>query len=297
MNISSERNRYSWNPSTSTTREIAHPSAFPSLLRGSTPAPDSRPSSSLSRRDSHNSTSHLNRKDSSGTISSTKRRDSSGTHSAVSRRDSNDHNKAKRDSLTEDFRRLSFGNSLYLRPDSSGQTNIVRRDSLGRRDSYETGRTRIPRDFVSNVLTNGQKATPIETSSILRTSNDSGDNKLTTANLSKHVTIWEKENNHDKDSDHYSGRRDSSGSLSKYLASKRMSIDSLDLRNSRRGSAASCEMHPNQLADDVVEVSSTNCVTNKMMHRLTLLPQCVCVLNRYHLTINKMGDCNSNWVN
>lgn len=167
------------------------------------------------------------------------------------RKDSADLKKpAKRDSFHEDFRRLSFGTGIYLRPDSSGASNLVRRDSFGRKDSYDGKNHRIPRDYVSKALEQTIAATStvnnnIETSSILRRPSDTttspNDNvKLTAANLSKHVTIWEK----DGDNDRLTTRRDSSGSLSNYLALRRISIDSLDARrNSRRGSAASGDLN------------------------------------------------------
>lgn len=281
------RKRYSWNPSSF--KEIEHPSAFPSLLRGSTPVNDSpRPSSSLSRRDSHGSTHQLRRNDSNGagynylfrkdsntTTLPLNRRDSFGSgilsrkdsgassHIGLARKDSADLKRPnKRDSFNEDFRRLSFGSSIYLRPDSTGATNLIRRDSFGRRDSYDPKHHRIPRDYVSKALeqkvtVTGNNNNGIETSSILRRSSDTtattapnDDNKLTVANLSKHVTIWE------KDADRDTNRRDSSGSLSNYLASRRISIDSLDVRrNSRRGSAASGDLNIPIDTDNDKEVS------------------------------------------
>lgn len=192
---------------------------------------DSRPGSSLSRRDSHGSTNQLRRKDSAGTAA-TKRRESS-EHVPAVRRDS-DTKPNKRDSLHEDFRRLSFGSSLYLRPDSSGATNLIRRDSYGQKDAVN-GKARAPRDYVCKLADLKRADSVPETSSILRRHSEANhdekdDGKLTAANLSKHVTILERDNRHDSDS----------GQLSSYLASRRISVDSLDARrSSRRGSAAS----------------------------------------------------------
>lgn len=245
-----------------------------------------RPSSSLSRRDSHGSTHQLRRNDSNGagynylfrkdsntTSLPLNRRDSFGSgilsrkdsgassHIGLARKDSADLKRPnKRDSFHEDFRRLSFGSSIYLRPDSTGATNLIRRDSFGRRDSYEPKHHRIPRDYVSKALdqkvtVTGNNNNGIETSSILRRSSDTtapnDDSKLTVANLSKHVTIWEKDA-----ADRNANRRDSSGSLSNYLASRRISIDSLDVRrNSRRGSAASGDLNVPIDTDNDKEVS------------------------------------------
>lgn len=192
---------------------------------------DSRPGSSLSRRDSYGSTSLLRRNDSAG-ITAIKRRESS-EHVPFTRRDS-DTKPSNRDSLHEDFRRLSFGSSLYLRPDSSGVTNLIRRDSFGQKDAVN-GKARLPRDYVCKLADLKRADSVPETGSILRRPSEAkqdekDDGKLTAANLSKHVTILDRDN-----------RRDSqSGLLSSYLASRRISVDSLDARcNSRRGSAAS----------------------------------------------------------
>lgn len=277
------RKRYSWNPSSF--KEIEHPSAFPSLLRGTTPVNDTpRPSSSLSRRDSHGSTHHLRRNDSNGIANNNHlfRKDSGTSSTPLTRRDSfgsgilqrkesntahefarknsADQKKAnKQDGFPEDFRRLSFGNSIYLRPDSTGATNLIRRDSFDRRDSYDGKNHRIPRDYVSKALEHkADNSNANETNSILRRSSDlaatttsNDDSKLTMANLSKHVTIWEKDG-----TDRDTTRRDSSGSLSNYLASRRISIDSLDVRrNSRRGSAASGDLNVSIDTDIDKEVS------------------------------------------
>lgn len=270
-------------------RGLEHPSGFPSMLRGSTPEP--RP---LSRKDSYGSTNQLKRTDSNGISSpqpqqpqqplhrkdssgSTNRRDSYGSNyltrkdsngSVLSRKDSSDLKNAKRDSINDDFRRLSFGSSIYLRPDSTGATNLIRRDSFGRRDSNKS--QRIPRDYVSKVLEyksiapNGNDT--IVHDSILRKSSIIGDpdqqtnkenlnNDLTTANLTKHVTIWEDNDHNEYEIDNVEkylhGRRDSSGSLSNYLASRRISVDSLDVRrNSRRGSSASADINIKTINDD-----------------------------------------------
>lgn len=284
-------------------RGLEHPSAFPSMLRGSTPEP--RP---LSRRDSYGS-SHQLRRDSNGaspapptSLATILNRRDSGTPTYLSRRDSNSSilsrrdsfdfkPTTKRDSLNDDFRRLSFGTSIYLRPDSTGATNLIRRDSFGRRDHPITAQ-RNPRDYVSklfeyksNASINGNGLTSIDkninTNSILRKPDDAHINKenlnsdLTTANLTKHVTIWEKDddkssntniNNHSSNinnnytnhsnNDTTSGRRDSSGSLSNYLASRRISVDSLDVRqNSRRGSSASGDINLTTIRDEPDEVN------------------------------------------
>lgn len=269
---------------------LEHPSGFPSMLRGSTPEP--RP---LTRKDSHGSTNQLRRTDSNGistpnsntlsqrkdsTATTSNRRDSFGSShltrkdsnaSVLTRKDSSDLKSNKRDSFTDDFRRLSFGNSIYLRPDSTGATNLIRRDSFGRRDSHQSHRH--PRDYVSKLFeykgnfTNGHApytsttVTDKDPSSILRkTDNDAQLNKenvnssdLTAANLTKHVTILEKCDDGDADKakveSYLSRRRDSSGSLSNYLTSRRISIDSLDVRNSRRGSSASADINLNSIND------------------------------------------------
>lgn len=267
-------------------RGLEHPSAFPSMLRGSTPEP--RP---LARRDSYGSTHQLrresngtsspapptslstilNRRD-SGASTHLSRRDSNG--SVLSRKDSSDFKSTnKRDSLNDDFRRLSFGTSIYLRPDSTGATNLIRRDSFGRRDLLATQRN--PRDYVSKLFdyktthstTNGNGLAPSEKTiyshSILRKPDDAHTNKenlnsdLTTANLTKHVTIWEKDGDKSNHNETTSGRRDSFGSLSNYLASRRISVDSLDVRqNSRRGSCASGDINLSKINDEPEEVNT-----------------------------------------
>lgn len=258
------RKRHSMNPTMF--KGLEHPSGFPSMLRGSTPTPthDTRHTSNLHRKDSHGSTSHLRRHDSNGVSSSTrrdssntdslKRRDSFGSgllhrkestgSSIIGRRDSTDTktpSHTKRDSLTDDFRRMSFGSGIYMRPDSSGETNLIHRDAVHRKDSSDTGR-RTPRDYVS--LKSLEPKTFVHDDncelahSILRKGDDTQTNKenvehkLTSANLSKHVTILD-EHLKDETDGGGGGRRDSSGSF----ASRRMSIDSLDAR--RRGSSAS----------------------------------------------------------
>lgn len=278
-------------------RGLEHPSGFPSMLRGSTPEP--RP---LSRKDSYGSTHQLRRTDSNGGVATPtslhrkdssgstalNRRDSFGTNylprkdsngssvllrkdsngSVLSRKDSTDlKHSNKRDSLNDDFRRLSFGNSIYLRPDSTGSTNLVRRDSFGRKDSLKSHR--IPRDYVSKIfeynfdtIVNGNaNKTASPESSILRKSDSDQTNKenfhsdLTTANLSKHVN-WEKDgaeasSNVDNIVGGGHSRRDSSGSLSNYLANRRISVDSLDVRrNSRRGSTASGDINLSSIIDN-----------------------------------------------
>lgn len=278
-------------------RGLEHPSAFPSMLRGSTPEPrplarrDSYGSSHQLRRESNGTSSPapptslstiLNRRD-SGASTHLSRRDSNG--SVLSRRDSSDLKSGnKRDSLNDDFRRLSFGTSIYLRPDSTGATNLIRRDSFGRRDLHPTHRH--PRDYVSklfdyktNSTTNGNGLAPsdktIHANSILRKPDDAQTNKenlnsdLTTANLTKHVTIWEKDGDKSNNNETTSGRRDSSGSLSNYLAARRISVDSLDVRqNSRRGSCASGDINFSKINDEPEEVN----VPFSFQNEITLLP-------------------------
>lgn len=250
-------------------RGLEHPSGFPSMLRGSTPEP--RP---LSRKESYGSTNQLRRtdsngitspnaltrKDSSGSTTQT-RRDSFGTNylsrkdsngSVQLRKDSTEFKSNKRDSLNDDFRRLSFGNSIYLRPDSTGATNLIRRDSFGRKDSFKSNR--IPRDYVSKIfeyksndIINGNGHAPSENHrNDKQTNKENLHSDLTAANVSKHVTIWEK----DGDEPSTNGRRDSSGSLGNYLANRRISIDSLDVRrNSRRGSTASGDINLSSITE------------------------------------------------
>lgn len=259
---------------------LEHPSAFPSMLRSTTPTqsqidlrnsastptnkPETYTSHTIPRR-RNSAASNINRRDSSMSIDrrysnvSLDRRNSFGT--TVGRGDNRDPN---------------HGNSIYLRPDSSGTTNLIRRDSFGsqgiRRDSFSTMRTMspFPRDYVSKSIDGNISSTPRhEPNSILRKNSSKDDDfnrltnkenvahKLTTANLTKHVTILEnngnetQENGMTKSTDgentsSYSGRdrRDSSGSIGSYLVSRRISIDSLDLRknNNRRSSYASVEL-------------------------------------------------------
>lgn len=270
---------------------LEHPSGFPSMLRGSTPVNEPRP---LLQKDSYGSTNQLKRTDSNGispsnpltrkdssSSTTSNRRDSYGSNnlsrknsngSVLSRKDSAEFKPSKRDSFNDDFQRLSFGSSIYLRPDSSGATNLIRRDSFGRRDSNKT--SSIPRDYVSRVLEYKSTINPNvngvhhDTNSILRKTSIESDVKtnkenlnsdLTTANLSKHVTIWENNDNNDSvNVEKYpTARRDSSGSLSNYLASRRISLDSLDVRrNSRRGSAASGDINTTTINDDDQEVNN-----------------------------------------
>ncbi|XP_031632466.1 general transcriptional corepressor tupA isoform X2 [Contarinia nasturtii] len=289
------RKRYSWNPSMF--RGLEHPSGFPSMLRGSTPEPrplsrkesygsthqlrrdsngastpstytrkDSSGSTALNRRDSFG-TNYSSRKDSNGSV--LLRKDSNG--SVLLRKDSSDFKSNKRDSLNDDFRRLSFGNSIYLRPDSTGGTNLVRRDSLGRKDSIKS--QRIPRDYVSKIIEyktkttiNGNGTTSPECSILRKTDNDAHTNNkenlnsdLTTANLSKHVTIWEKDGDEQSNVANIVHGRDSSGSLGNYLANRRISVDSLDIRrNSRRGSAASGDINLRSINDEPEEIHHQN---------------------------------------
>lgn len=267
---------------------IEHPSAFPSLLRATsttpTPAPAPAPApttraSSLSRKDSFGSTS-VTRKDSFGSSSVT-RKDSTGSTTlqrrdsgvAFGRRESSSGfklNGNKRDSFHEDFRRLSFGNSVFLRPDSSGETNLIRRDSLS------TGRPRVSRDYVSTLFDKPSTAAASrpESTSILRKDSfadkENDGSRLTTANLTKHVTILEKKEskdplerknstNEEKIAEYLASRRDSGDSLTNYLSSRRISIDSLDARRSsadrgRRGSTASGDFKFDEEAENEVSL-------------------------------------------
>lgn len=255
---------------------------------------DSNGSVSL-RKDSNGSV--LSRKDSNGSVLS--RKDSNG--SVLMRRDSPDYKPNKRDSLNDDFRRLSFGSSIhlrpdssiYLRPDSTGATNLIRRDSFGRRDSTKSARN--PRDYVSKIFeykTNNGNGTTIngngttspetpETNSILRKpDNDGQTNKenvnsdLTTSNIAKHVTIWEKDGDEQTAQVEkiVAGRRDSSGSLGNYLASRRISVDSLDVRrNSRRGSTASGDINLSTINDESQEVNTFTYTQYRLtQNRLTM---------------------------
>lgn len=258
---------------------LEHPSAFPSMLRSATPSqsqidlrnnagtptnkPEQYTSHTIPRR-RNSAASNLNRRDSTASIdrrhnSSLDRRSSFGT--SLGRGETRTPNHV---------------NSIFLRADSSGTTNLIRRDSFGsqgmRRDSFSTARTTspFPRDYVSKSIDGAITSTPRhEPNSILRknsskdddnsrlTNNENVAHKLTAANLTKHVTILENNGNDTQangteksDGDNtssYSGRdrRDSSGSLGSYLVSRRISIDSLDPRrsnNTRRSSYASVEL-------------------------------------------------------
>lgn len=269
---------------------LEHPSGFPSMLRGSTPEP--RP---LVRKESYGSSNQLRRTDSlnnsASTASPLQRKDSSTSSatnrdshasvllsrkdsnpSSLGRRDSGELKASKRDSLSDDFRRLSFGNSIYLRPDSSGAVNLIRRDSIGRKDptvSHHHARDFVGKLFEPSASYSAERTNKDPSSILRRTDSDvqkrkeSDGNDLTTANLSKHVTILEKDDDipdRSKIEDYLTARRDSSGSLSNYLASRRISIDSLDFRrNSRRGSSASADVNINSLNDipNDDEVNST----------------------------------------
>lgn len=251
---------------------MEHPSAFSSFLRATTPTPTppSAPavstvrSNSVSRKDSFGSTP-LTRKDSSGSTSLDRR--NSGV--AFGRKESStgfNLNGNKRDSFHDDFRRLSFGNSIYLRPTSSGETSLVRRDSL----SASRPNKPLSRDYVSLASLNGTK--PDNNASILRKDSvadkENEGSKLTSANLTKHVTILEQNEgkhslerrdstNEEKIADYVASRRGSGSSLSNYLNNRRISVDSLDARRSstdrgRRGSTTSGDFKFNE--DDENEV-------------------------------------------
>ncbi|KAJ6644525.1 hypothetical protein Bhyg_09494 [Pseudolycoriella hygida] len=268
------RKRNSW--TTSMFRGLEHPSAFPSMLRSTTPS-----QSQIDLRNNAGTPTHKSEQYASHTIP--RRRNS--TASNLNRRDSSISIDRRYSNVSLD-RRNSFGtslgrgeprnqNSIFLRADSSGTTNLIRRDSFGsqgiRRDSFSTARTTspFPRDYVSksidgSIITSTPRHEP---NSILRKNSSKDDDfnrlvkenvshKLTAANLTKHVTILENNGNDTQgngtekstDGDNtssYSGRdrRDSNGSLGSYLVSRRVSIDSLDpRRNSRRSSFASVEL-------------------------------------------------------
>lgn len=262
---------------------LEHPSAFPSMLRSTTPSqsqidlrnsagtptnkPEQYTSHTIPRRNS--AASNLNRRDSS--ISNDRRY----SNASLDRRNSFGTTLSRGET-----RNPNYGSSIFLRADSSGTTNLIRRDSFGsqgiRRDSFSTARTTspFPRDYVSKSIdgtTKSNTPTRHEPNSILRKNSSKDDDfgrlfnkenvshKLTAANLTKHVTILENNGNDtqgngtekstDGDGDNtssYSGRdrRDSSGSLGSYLVSRRVSIDSLDPRrgNNRRASYASVEL-------------------------------------------------------
>lgn len=259
---------------------LEHPSAFPSMLRSTTPSqsqidlrnnagtptnkPESYASHTIPRR-RNSAASNLNRRDSSISI------DRRYSNASLDRRNSFGLGRG-------DTRNQNHG-GIFLRADSSGTTNLIRRDSFGsqgiRRDSFSTTRTTspFPRDYVSKSIDGSTISnTPRhEPNSILRKNSSKDDDfnrlinkenvshKLTAANLTKHVTILENNGNDsqgngtakstDGDADNtssYSGRdrRDSNGSIGSYLVSRRISIDSLDPRRSahRRSSYASVEL-------------------------------------------------------
>lgn len=259
---------------------LEHPSAFPSMLRSTTPSqsqvdlrnnagtPTNKPepytSHTIPRRNS--AASNINRRDSTMSI------DRRYSNVSLDRRNSFGSTVGRGDNVNP-----NHGKSIYLRPDSSGTANLIRRDSFGsqgiRKDSFSTIRTMspFPRDYVSKSIDgNIVSSTPRhEPNSILRKNSSKDDDfnrfinkenvahKLTAANLTKHVTILENNGNdtHDNgvekstDGDNtssYSGRdrRDSSGSIGSYLVSRRISIDSLDPRKNshRRSSFASVEL-------------------------------------------------------
>lgn len=257
---------------------LEHPSAFPSMLRSTTPSqsqidlrnsagtptnkPEQYTSNTIPRRRG-STASNLNRRDSSISI------DRRYSNASLDRRNSFGTTLGR----SGEMRNPNHGSSIYLRADSSGTTNLIRRDSFGsqgiRRDSFSTARTTspFPRDYVSKS-TDGTATTSTprhEPNSILRKNSSKDDDfinkenvthKLTAANLTKHVTILENNGNDtqgngtarstDGDGESsYSGRdrRDSSGSIGSYLMGRRISIDSLDpRRNNRRSSFASVEL-------------------------------------------------------
>lgn len=256
---------------------LEHPSAFPSMLRSTTPSQsqiDLRNNAGTPTNKAEQYSSHTIPRRRNSAASNLNRRDSAVS---IDRRYSNASSLDRRNSFgLGRGEPKSLGNSIYLRADSSGTTNLIRRDSFGsqgiRRDSLSMGRTTspFPRDYVSKSI-DGTIVTSTprhEPNSILRKNSSKDDefnrltnkenvtHKLTTANLTKHVTILENngkdthDNGTDADGDNtssYSGRdrRDSSGSIGSYLASRRISIDSLDPRrsnNNRRSSYASVEL-------------------------------------------------------
>lgn len=261
---------------------LEHPSAFPSMLRSTTPSQsqiDLRNNAGTPTNKPEQYTSHTIPRRRNSAASNLNRRDSS---ISIDRRYSNaslDRRNSFGTSMGREPRNPNHGNSIFLRADSSGTTNLIRRDSFGsqgiRKDSFSTARTTspFPRDYVSKSTDGTTKSnTPRhEPNSILRKNSSKDDefnrlinkenvsHKLTAANLTKHVTILENNGNDtqgngtgkstDGDGDNtssYSGRdrRDSSGSIGSFLVSRRVSIDSLDPRrsNQRRSSFASVEL-------------------------------------------------------
>ncbi|XP_037904822.1 WD repeat-containing protein 47 isoform X2 [Hermetia illucens] len=208
------RKRNSWNPSMF--RNIEHPSAFPSLLRSSTPTQASNPQ--LNVNQTPKPRVNLTRRASLNSLSLNRPRP-----------------------IIEFGKRQIHGSQLYLKADSSGETNLVRRDSFGSRNLLNVvkGRaTSVPRDYVNNTTNGGGGEKPAQIkqqngggckSSILRKNpnedNKADRNRLTKENLNRHVTILENENfvNHSK------ARKGSSGSIDS-LRGRRMSLDSLDIR-------------------------------------------------------------------
>lgn len=257
---------------------LEHPSAFPSMLRSTTPSQsqiDLRNNAGTPTNKPEQYASHTIPRRRNSAASNLNRRDSSVS---IDRRYSNASSLDRPNSFglgRDDRKNSNHGNGIFLRADSSGTTNLIRRDSFGsqgiRRDSFSTVRTTspFPRDYVSKSMDGTiTTSTPRhEPNSILRKNSSKDDDfinkenvshKLTAANLTKHVTILENNGNDthgngterstDGDGDNtssYSGRdrRDSNGSIGSYLASRRISIDSLDpRRNNRRSSFASVEL-------------------------------------------------------
>lgn len=142
---------------------------------------------------------------------------------------------------------------MFLRTDSMGQLNLVKRDSNGnhygsrsRLSSLSSNRSSVPRE-VTMVPTVPTTKMLNEKASILRKSPSieylNGDltaaatnlnTKLTKDNLTRHVRILEST---DKDeSDGGGGRRKGSIDTVDSFSSRRVSIDSLDVRKNSIGS-------------------------------------------------------------
>lgn len=234
-------------------RNIEHPSAFPSLLRSSTPTQASNPQ--LNVNQTPKPRVNLTRRASLNSLSLNRPRP-----------------------IIEFGKRQIHGSQLYLKADSSGETNLVRRDSFGSRNLLNVvkGRaTSVPRDYVNNTTNGGGGEKPAQIkqqngggckSSILRKNpnedNKADRNRLTKENLNRHVTILENENfvNHSK------ARKGSSGSIDS-LRGRRMSLDSLDIRR------ASIELIAKDLANLNTNDESQVMIMNLKLYCIQLLTE------------------------
>lgn len=205
------RKRNSWN--SSMFRNIEHPSAFPSYLRSSTASVQNNTTPSSTAPNFVKSNINLTRRASLNSLSGNKPKVGFG-------------------------KRQSHGSNIYLRADSSGGTNLVRRDSFGSRNlsnlivTLHERASSVPRDYVKT--SDPIKKTLNGHSSILRKNSADDDfskgekSKLTKDNLHRHVTILENE----KDMNAAKARKFSNGSIDELSKLRRMSLDSLDLRRS-----------------------------------------------------------------